>query len=220
MKIIITHYFAISALLKLISSLQLKSNVICTICNKEYTSECLIPASDNTMHLELTKNYDHIAHNRLVFTKFFLMDYFVHILTNLNFGASSDKKWALIKQEKPGIFLIKNIFSNEYLFASANKFANYKFFLGARRKVFSTTLNQERFFDDSVMWKLKKVGLNNYQIFNVAFNEPLYAANYWWKYDNNLITQQRNIFTWHGWPDSKQFNWNIKCLNGIRLNLN
>lgn len=219
MKLDISYIFITSVLIKLFNALQLKSNVICTICNKEYTSECLMPASNYTMKLELAENNDHIAHNRLIFTKFFLMNYFAYLITSYNIGGSTDQQWAFIKQEKPGVFLIKNIITNEYLFASAHKFASYKFFLGARRKVFSTTLDQERFFDDSVMWKLKKVGSSTYQIFNVAFNEPLYAASYWWKYDNKWVTEQRNVFTWHSRPDTEQFNWKISCLNRLKLNL-
>jgi hypothetical protein len=105
-------------------------------------------------------------------------------------------------------FLIKNQKYNEYLYASSL----HSSFFNSRRKVF-TWLYKINNKDDSFRWRLKDVDVNSnkYEIWNVKFDEPLFAASYFFRHDN----LRRNVFTWNKkQPDSKQFNWIVSCRNG------
>jgi len=102
-------------------------------------------------------------------------------------------------------FYIRNQEYNEYLYATSL----YSSFFTSRRKVFTWLYSVEP--DDSFQWRLKPLETaNKYELWNVKFDEPLYAASYFFRYDNLRM----NVFTWNKkQPDSKQFNWFVKCRN-------
>jgi hypothetical protein len=63
-------------------------------------------------------------------------------------------------------------------------------------------------------WKFESIDENkkNYIIWNVFYQEPLYAASGLFKPLNN---HNRNIFTWYGLPNSNQFVWRVDCNSGF-----
>lgn len=103
-------------------------------------------------------------------------------------------------------FTVKNLEYGEYLYATSL----HSSFFNSRRKVFTWLYTTE--LDDSFRWRIKPLPDNRYkyELWNVKFDEPLYAASYFFRYDN----LRRNVFTWNKkQPDSKQFNWFVKCRN-------
>ena len=63
-------------------------------------------------------------------------------------------------------------------------------------------------------WKFESMDENkkNYIIWNVFYQEPLYAASGLFK---PLSNHNRNVFTWYGLPNSNQFVWQVDCNSGF-----
>ena len=76
--------------------------------------------------------------------------------------------------------------------------------------------------DTSCQWKFKRstnaaisvkreISSNSiFTIWNLFYNEPLYAASLFYKHHE----LKRSVYLWHRQPDSKQFYWQIVCTNG------
>jgi hypothetical protein len=108
-------------------------------------------------------------------------------------------------------FFIKNAEFNEYLYASST----HAGITGSRRRIYTWKWSNDNFENrKAFMWTLKKAdGSSSYHIWNVNYNQPLYAGSFWQKQDSI----RRNVYTWFTAPDSKQFNWQIKCKDDIQL---
>lgn len=104
-------------------------------------------------------------------------------------------------------YYIKSLEYKEYFYATG--FHNS--FFNARRRVFTWMTNSD--LDDSYKWRLNKLDTDKYELWNVKYNEPLYAASHFFRHDS----LRRNVFTWHKKPDSTQFNWIVKCKNNEEL---
>jgi hypothetical protein len=113
-----------------------------------------------------------------------------------------------------GVFYLRNKEYDEYLYASDFHYS----FMHDRRKIYTwkKVNNQAGDLDDSFKWRITKVDNGNeekYLVQNLKFNEPLYAAGFFFRRDS----VRRNVYSWSGHPDSNQFNWLIKCRDGQRL---
>jgi hypothetical protein len=108
------------------------------------------------------------------------------------------------------MFYLKNKEYGEYLYATS---FNYTW-INDRRKVF-TWLRDESELDDSFKWRVEVVDgdKETYIVKNVKYDEPLYAAGYFFRKDS----LRRSVFTWNKRADSDQFNWHVKCRDGYKL---
>jgi len=108
-------------------------------------------------------------------------------------------------------FFIKNVEYNEYLYASSI----HAGITGSRRRIYTWKWSNDNFENQKAfMWTLKKADESGtYQIWNVHYNQPLYAASFW----HRTSSMRRNVYTWYTEPDSKQFIWHIKCKDDIQL---
>lgn len=124
-----------------------------------------------------------------------------------------DRKGVWILEPVKGlknIFYLKNLRYDEYLFAG-DRVPKFIFFDSNMR--FVNTEKNLSPSDEKFMWKFEQ--LNNrgsYLIFNVGYNEPLFA--------NFQITKdniRRDVLTWYKEPNGVQFRWNVKCKNDAKL---
>ena len=126
--------------------------------------------------------------------------------------------WQLVAvASRPNTFLIRNVEYGEYLHASRFRAS---LLLPHRRLVYmwksssSASKHNEISSDESYMWTFKEpFGGEPWSsehlrvtLWNVKFNEPLFATGL---HGKQMLS--RDVFTWHKAPDSKQFNWFVKC---------
>ena len=182
------------------------TNYECNLVNEEYNGETLFAASA----------FDQF--------NFFTRSLFTWRLPNakskqLVFNPDDKQSlWQLVPvATRPNTFLIRNVEYGEYLHATNN----HKSLLMHRRFVYmwksssSASKYDEISSDVSNMWTFKEpfVGVDEQPwnsehlrvtLWNVKYNEPLFTG----LFGKRL---KRSVFTWHKAPDSKQFNWFVKC---------
>lgn len=116
------------------------------------------------------------------------------------------------EESKMNYFIISTIY-DEYLCASSlhtNDIFKTRRLVQAQ-KVDKKDISSEK----SCMWRIEQVKQKNksakssYHIWNVKYNEPLYAASSFF----NTNEYGRSIYTWYKKPNSDQFNWNFNCQN-------
>jgi hypothetical protein len=72
-------------------------------------------------------------------------------------------------------------------------------------------------YQNSCKWRLQSLSggdPDKYMIWNVKFNEPLYAASFLFKMAKS---NRRNVYLWHKKPDSLQFVWFINCFQNSKF---
>ena len=171
-----------------------------------FSFECLI--QNGQYGFELLYDSDEMTNlNRSISTPFV---YPLKYLTN-----SNKVRWILEATNDSNsldIVSLKSYSSNKYLCASSHHLDRFKL----RRIVYLSNY----FEKEACEWKLEKVisksnqdedqlGMRSY-ITNVKYNEPLYAASYFFKKDQF----KRNPYLWHNEKEkfkSKQFEWMIEC---------
>lgn len=112
------------------------------------------------------------------------------------------------------VFYLKNKEYNEYLYATEFHYS----FMNDRRRVYTHQPEKTSDLDDAYKWRVERVrgdGDNQdlYVLKNIKYNEPLYAAGFFFRRDS----LRRSVFTWHGGPHNDQFNWIVKCRDGYSL---
>ena len=185
------------------------TNYECNLVNEQYHGETLFAAS------------------ALIQFNFFSRGVFTWRLPNakskqLVFNADDKQSmWQLVPvASRPNTFLIRNVEYGEYLHASKY----HKSFLSRQRRLVymwksssSASKYAEISSDESNMWTFKEpfggVGDQSSSsehlrvtLWNVKFNEALFATGL---HGKKMFS--RDVFTWHKAPDSKQFNWFVKC---------
>jgi hypothetical protein len=177
----------------------------CQLLNERYNFEYLYAASGLSLFSRRVYTWSSLSKNVFRTSE--------HSLT---FSASDPQGvWLLEKIHQVNfssphqLFFIKNFKYNEYLYAT-RMIAS---FLSPRRDVFTRTATNSADLDDSYKWSIKQLDAEGgkYEIWNVKYNEPLYAANSFFKEDS----MRRKAYTWYKNPDSRQFNWFIKCRTTI-----
>ena len=109
-------------------------------------------------------------------------------------------------------FYIRSQEYKEYLCAASS----YKDLFKMRRKLHTIKIGDRTELSESFQceWIFEKVPTrtsnNTYFIWNVMYEEPLYAISYFYK--NHKL--KRNVYLWHKKPNSKQFKWQVDCLSG------
>jgi hypothetical protein len=186
-------YFSIVILLAIISRLRSevsdKSN--CLIHNGQYRYEYLYSQDDNEMVDTADRNM-------------------VKLMTLGKVNDFNNLRWSLIEtKNQSGQFYLKSSYFGDYLCAT--------FMFGdifrMRRKVIRHKLNPNAKRLDNCKWMIKhidsKTSNNTYLITNVFFEEPLYAATYFY---------QKGVYLWHKKNvNSKKFQWIIDCKTGQHL---
>jgi hypothetical protein len=190
----------------------LKSNGFAFLKQKEmsFSFECLIQNENY--------GFEFLYHsNEFIKSNWSTTMPYVFPLTNLN--VYNRIRW-IIKATRDDSILetvyIKSFKSNQYLCASNS---HLEVFL-KRRKVFLSN----NFIKDDCEWKIEKIttpndkddhndqlGVKSY-ITNVKYDQPLYAASYFFKRDH----LKRNVYLCHDKNEkknSKKFNWIIECLD-------
>ena len=123
---------------------------------------------------------------------------------------------------RPYTYYIKNNKYGEYLYASKlhHDITNH------RRNVFTWKDSKDKMDGkEYYMWELREPfvdtkkptsGLNElkFTLWNVAFNEALYAANHFYSPKGNGGVRRR-VFTYYKKPDETKFNWFIVCRENI-----
>jgi hypothetical protein len=133
-------------------------------------------------------------------------------------------RWSFIPATKIGYtFYIHSVkYPSHFICATES----HKFLFKMRREVHLINLSEyQKLFNNSLIkikncqWRFDQVktrfSLNNtYIIWNVNYDEPLYAASSLLRKDNI----RRNIFMWHQSPSkSNQFKWFMDCSKGPYL---
>jgi hypothetical protein len=120
--------------------------------------------------------------------------------------------YSQLKDKNQTYYFISNShYKDEYLCSSSNHFDqfSYRRKVNLKKMMIDTSKN-----DKKCMWRLEEQSQsdshqNRYIIWNVYYNEPIYAAM-------DLLSEaksnRRNVYTWYKNPDSKQFVWNLICL--------
>jgi hypothetical protein len=125
--------------------------------------------------------------------------------------SDADKQGVWVFEPVPGkinTFFIKNLKYGEYLYAQGEIYGKPK---KARRRVLTwKSSKKDMDFKGYYMWNFERLNDGTFHVWNVAYSEALYAASY--LYSDGL---RRSVFTWKHLPDSRQFNWNVKCRNDI-----
>jgi hypothetical protein len=129
-------------------------------------------------------------------------------------------KWYLIPMGHfNDTFYIMNHQFNEYLCGSDFHLDLFEL----RRKVSMSKLVDKTIEHKNCEWRLEPLmdesnvetqSSNRFIIWNVKYNEPLYAASTLFK----TLNYKRNVFTWHSKPNSKQFVWIVDCMSYVDLN--
>ena len=102
-------------------------------------------------------------------------------------------------------FYIMNPFFDLYLCATSNYQDRFH-----RRRMLNLDKQRDNFNnnDNNCVWELEKKYDNNYEIWNVKYNSPMYAASFLFK---KIQSEKRNVYLWSNLPDSNQFLWNLQC---------
>jgi hypothetical protein len=112
-------------------------------------------------------------------------------------------------QGKMNTFFIKNLKYGEYLYAQDALIGQS---LSDRRRVLTwKSSKNDMDFKEYYMWTFERLNDGTFHVWNVAYNEALFAASHFYRKDG----LRRSVFTWKHPPDSRQFNWNVKCRNDI-----
>jgi hypothetical protein len=165
----------------------------CVIYNLEYSFEFLYDSSD-VVYFDHSKS----------------VPYTFPITKVLNYDRI---RWYLIPKlndTRFEIFNIKSFKSGKYL-CSADIFVDS---FKTRRKI----MMSKKHFGRRCEWRLISFKARDFEnddsiinyIYNVEYEEPLYAASYFFKRDH----LKRNIFLWHNKKEAKtstKFNWMIDC---------
>jgi hypothetical protein len=128
----------------------------------------------------------------------------------------------LIEESNMYYFIISTIY-DEYLCASS---LHTNDLFKTRRLVQAQKLDKKDVaLDKSCMWRIEQVKQKykslltaarpSFHIWNVKYNEPLYAASSFF----NTNEYGRSIYTWYNKPNSDQFNWNFNCQNSSIKNV-
>jgi hypothetical protein len=136
-------------------------------------------------------------------------------IQNFNFDNLNE----LIEESKMYYFIISTIY-DEYLCASS---LHTNDIFKTRRLVQAQKLDKKKAFSEkSCMWRIEKVksrdklsAKSSYHIWNVKYNEPLYAASSFF----NTNEYGRSIYTWYKKPNSDQFKWSFNCQNSSIQNV-
>ena len=183
-------------------SLKIKNDSVCMLRNIEYSDEYLYSPLDE---IDVFIDYE----NKHVYKQ-------SKIATNeIRSNSITDPLqflWIFKKVEwLNSTFYIQNIVASHSEFICASHIHVDKFY--HRRRVYLDFINEHSLITNKkCMWTFSPIGSdaskNIYTIWNVYYREPLYAANILYK---STKTNSRAIFLWHKRPDSKQFNWHVKC---------
>ena len=106
-------------------------------------------------------------------------------------------------------FYIQNIVSSDSKYICASHIHIDRF--NYRRLVNLKQINEHSLITNhKCMWNLVPVDDSKsfYTIWNVYYDEPLYAASYLYK---TTKSNSRTVFLWYSAPDSNQFNWEVNC---------
>ena len=182
------------------SFLLIKNQLVCTIQNTKYPNEYLYSSvNEYDMYIDYeTKSV--FKHKKL-------------LTNNINFIKNSKQLiWIFKKVEwLNSTFYIQNIMSNykyEHICASHVHIDQFNY----RRRVNLNLINKHSLItNEKCMWKFipsTDGSKNVYNIWNVYYDEPLYAANHFYK---TAKSNSRTVFLWHKIPDSKQFDWEVDC---------
>jgi hypothetical protein len=118
-------------------------------------------------------------------------------------------------------FYITNIEFNEHLCAS-HVYRDSSTKSKKRRLVNLIKMNKESLkTNKKCIWRTENIISNDgnessFYLWNLYYHEPLYAAASLNKIMNQ--SKDRNVYTWHQKPDSKQFIWFIYCSKALNLN--
>lgn len=200
--------------------LKLKFLVIFTILNAYKSSDFKDEELNCVIFNEKYHEYMYAANmifskyfNRAVYTFPLGLIYWTKNGKNFDF-TENDRKGVWILEPVNGrknVYYLKNLRYQEYMYAGG-KLKNFLFFESNMRLVY--TQKQLMASDEKFMWKFEPLyNKGSYNIFNVEYNEPLYAAFHMHK--DNI---RRDVLTWHKTPDGLQFKWNVKCRNDALLN--
>lgn len=129
-----------------------------------------------------------------------------------NVFSDVDKQGVWVLEPVPGkenTFFIKNFKYGEYLYAQDALIGQS---LSDRRRVLTwKSSKNDMDFKEYYMWSFERTNDGTFYIRNVAYNEALFAASHFYRKD----TFRRSVFTWKHPPNSRQFNWNVKCRNDV-----
>ena len=184
--------------------------------NNNYTNnDCLI------QNFKYSTDYLHVS-KKLDLSNFFdINSYTRRIYTNSPSSLKDmDKyRWKFIllnnNLNNPQ-YIIKNSKYDEYLCSSArHQSALFK----KRRNVYTRRVNDKKMKwmlnrnDVSCIWRIDNIQDqvymdHRYLIWNVKYNESLYAASSLF----TTVNDERSVFTWFDQPDSDQFYWLIHCI--------
>ena len=122
-------------------------------------------------------------------------------------------RWTLVKVNNSanGTFYLKSTKYDEYLCAS-NSFADL---YGMRRNIMRLQIDMTyTSFHSKCQWKLEKINSNlndnTYSIWNLMYQEPLYAASFLFKETSN----KRSIFLWYKPSiNSNKLKWTVDCIS-------
>ena len=124
---------------------------------------------------------------------------------------SYQKRWLFIptddkKYTNDTFYIITDLYK-EFLCSSKDHLEITKH----RRKLHTVNMDEIPVGEECI-WRLDefKYKKEHYLIWNLKYNEPLYAANSLFK---TARTNRRNVYTWYKNPDSKQFIWFVYCFN-------
>ena len=190
------------------------SNKICNIYNDHYRGEFIYAASNSNKHNLLRRD---------IFTWHPVQDKNIvkHAKMGImGFNQQDDQSiWELIPVEnRMNTYLIRNVKYGEYLYASSF----FRQLLVSNRRMVYTWKKSKHEMDgkDYYMWEMRepfvmmdhqKTSKSSFEpakftIWNVAYNEPLYAASR--LFATNF---RRSVFTFHKKPDDDKFNWFLVC---------
>ncbi|CAF0903904.1 unnamed protein product [Brachionus calyciflorus] len=116
--------------------------------------------------------------------------------------------------DRQNVFYLKNLRYEEYLYAGDPQRAIFFIVTTNNRNVH--TKKEKPVNDETFMWRFEQLNKRGtYHIFNVKYNEPLFAGG---RSHNDDI--RRSVLTWYKTPDGSQFYWNVKCKNDKLLDKN
>jgi hypothetical protein len=195
------------------------SNKECNLYNDHYRGEYLYSVSSMYQHSFF---YRQVLTWFPAFNRNIVKDARKSIFNFLD--SDSQGIWHFIPVDEPNrpfTYYIKNNKYGEYLYASKlhHDFPNH------RRNVFTWKDSKDKMDGkEYYMWELREPfmdpkkpnGLNElkFTLWNVAFNQSLYAANHFFSPKNNGGVRRR-VFTYYKKPDEDKFNWFIVCRNDI-----
>jgi hypothetical protein len=222
------NYFIFLILISIpFTSLAKKPNLLyeCVIHNKEYKYE----------YLYVTRETDETDGDQ---TKLFISHkVYAYPLIHLDDFDRIKWRFEMVKEQANETFYLINMKYNEYLCATDSHMdiffmrrklitSRYKSnYLIEAEYIGPNDTNYEEYGGDydiasdyewrkKCEWKFESIDEDkkNYIIWNVYYQEPLYAASGLFK---PLSNHNRNIFTWYGSPNSNQFVWQVDCNSGF-----